>query len=249
MVWISNFTGPLLLLCARSSWHPRPALVKDILALRLWSLWSQQAADCPAGTQEEGTQLPHTHTHAKHTQLRDNYTHTHTQSRASQRLLGQQIQPHEPPTLSKARAQLMEGAPEGNVSGGWTRVWKREPGKLWSSATHPASSWVPGKRAKKQVWTNLLDLARCTALTLSQKTVHFHVQTQSSRVLVVMKRQNVSDLTRSPHPEGLFKLEYLQKSSFICSKHTPSCYFQITRSLHETGETQLHIFYSISHSF
>lgn len=100
MVWISNFMGPLLL-CARSSWHPRPALVKDILALRLWSLWSQQAADCPAGTQEEGTQLPHTH--AKHTQLRDNYRHTHTQSRASQRLLGQQIQLHEPPTLSKAR--------------------------------------------------------------------------------------------------------------------------------------------------
>lgn len=99
MVWIGNFMGPLLL-CARSSWHPRPALVKDILALRLWSLWSQQAADCPAGTQEEGTQLPHTH--AKHTQLRDNYTHT--RSRASQRLLGQQIQLHEPPTLSKARA-------------------------------------------------------------------------------------------------------------------------------------------------
>lgn len=39
--------------------------VKDILALCLRSLWSQGAADCPTGRQEEGTQLPHIHT--KHT--------------------------------------------------------------------------------------------------------------------------------------------------------------------------------------
>lgn len=177
-----------------------------------------------------------THTRKTHTAWRQLYTHAEASQSAITRATDTTA--WSPDSVKSSRA-LAEGEPEGSVSGGWawTRVWKREPGKRWSSATHPASSWVPGKRAENKSGPTSSIWPAAPPWPSARKPplpVHFHAQTQSSQVSAATKRQNVSDLTGSPNPEGLFKLECLQKSSFICSKHTPSCHFQITGSWRET---------------
>lgn len=127
--------------------------VKDILAPCLRSLWSQGAVDCPAGRQEEGTQLPHLYTRNTHCIE----TITHTQSRSQSRIAqAHRYDSAKPPSHRQKRSHTLMPTHGGLAKGQRVRrvsmdeSVEREPGRRWSSATHTASMSVPGSRAENK---------------------------------------------------------------------------------------------------
>ena len=141
--------------------------VKDILAPCLRSLWSQGAVDCPTGRQEEGTQLPHLYT--RNTHCIETITHTHSLTPVMDRS-GTQIRQREPPPLAPSktlahthartrRASQRAACQEGEHG--------REHGKGAGTALelcHSHSVNVGAReQSRKQAWTNLLNLACCSA--------------------------------------------------------------------------------------
>lgn len=143
--------------------------LKDILALCLRSLWSQAAADCPTGGQEEGTQLPQTtHTHIAYTRL---CTQNESQSQITQAHRHNCMHPYTVKyshTVMPTHRGLARGQRVRRVS--TDESVESEPGRRWSSATHTASISVPRSRAENKSRTNLLNLACCSACLSARKT-------------------------------------------------------------------------------
>lgn len=137
--------------------------LKDIPALCLWSLWSQGEADCPTGSQEE---LPHTHTH-KRKQHRDDYAQ---RPKPVTDYLGSQIQLHKPSTLSHTHAHTQRGSQRAACQ---EDEHGQECGKRARAALelcHSHSVNIGAKeQSRKQVWTNLLNLACCSAWFSARK--------------------------------------------------------------------------------